>query len=121
MTTGCFNRREISYEAVGNDVADIKLVLAADQTFKMDFYSFEEESDSTEENKKYIFTGRWAEKGENFRLDFHQDKKEPLDLNALFDKSLDKSKAVTIESDNSVSIKKEVDEIHIWGIVCRKK
>ncbi len=121
MMTGCSNRKEICYEVVGNDVADIKLVLAPDQTFKMNFYPFEEESDSSKENKHYIFTGSWVEKGEYFLLNFHQDNKEPLNLNALFDKSSDESKTVTIESDNSVSIKKDVDEIYIWGIACIKK
>ncbi len=113
---GCSPAKHAVYHVAANDVADIDLVLRKNQTFLIHFKVFEEQPP-----KKYVFEGKWNDKGENIRLVFKLDKDDLPDLQALFDPSLDESRSVKIIDKRTVEFKKTAKKIKIWGLSCDKK
>lgn len=107
-----FHKNPIIYLSGGNDMANIKLTLAPDRTFEFVMNILGEED--TLKSK-----GNWIKNKDNFSLVFNN--KNNLNIHYLFDYKNSEGGKFRVIDDNTVEIKKDADQLFIWGINCFKK
>lgn len=107
-----FLKNPIIYLSGGNDMASIKLTLASNRTFEFVMKILDEKD--TLKSK-----GNWTENKDRFSLVF--DDKNNLNLYYLFDSKNNDGGNFEIINDNTVLIKKDAEQLFIWGVNCFKK
>ncbi len=111
-------KNRIIYNSSDNDMADIKLIIDKDHTFKMDMVSFPELGDEKEKSTHDNFRGTWILKGEFIQLKF---KTKGVTLKNLFDPKENKKENVELINPSTVAIRKNISGVMIWGVLCERE
>lgn len=107
----------ISYNSLGNDVADISLKFYENNTFLFNLESIQQ-PETDEEPIKISEIGTYTTDGSWNQLTFQNQK---FILRAIFDEDFLDSNEFRVVDDSTVRINTAKKVIPIWGIACEKK
>lgn len=116
--------KEMTFSQTQEEIGNIKLQLMGDKSFRLNIMiaptaQLEIEGDSegiTGINQK--FRGIWTINGENIRLIFKGDN---VPISKIFNSNVDQKNTVKVLNVKEVSFNKNIKNIVIYGVDCKKK
>lgn len=106
----------LTYESLGNDVANISLAFYGNNTFRLQFESLASDA-ATEESAFIDATGKYTTDGDWKTLRFSKPK---FSVGAVFDPRFSKGNDFEVINERTVRINTTQETIAIWGVMCEK-
>lgn len=110
------NNSTMAFHSGANGMADIVLALRKDNTFSLYMQPLQP-SENGGKVSAVNTSGKWTKNGDWTRLTFKRGK---LIVRSLFDSTYTEGHQFRLIDERTVDINTSLDEITIWGIVCKK-